>query len=34
MPMEANKIEKYNHGEMSTKVLFIIYADFEFLLEK
>ena len=34
MPMEANKIEKYNHGEMSMKLPFIIYPDFEFLLEK
>ena len=27
MPKEDNKILKYNHGEKSRKVLFIIYAD-------
>ena len=31
---EDNKIIKYNHGEKSMKVPFIIYADLESLLEK
>ena len=34
MPEEGNKILQYNHGEKSMKVLFIIYADLESLLEK
>ena len=34
MPNEDNKILKYNHGEKSMKAPFIIYADFESLLEK
>ena len=34
MPKEYNKIWKYNHGEKSVKIPFIIYADFESLLEK
>ena len=34
MPEEGNKILKYNHGEKSMKVPFIIYADLESLLEK
>ena len=34
MPKEDNKILKYNHGEKSMKVSFIIYADLESLLEK
>ena len=34
MPKEDNKILKYNHGEKSMKVPFIIYADLESLLEK
>ena len=34
MPKEDNKMLKYNHGEKSMKVLFIIYADIEFLLDK
>ena len=34
MTKENNKILKYNHGEKSMKVPFIIYADLEFLLEK
>ena len=34
MPGKDNKILKYNHGEKSMKVLFIIYADLESLLEK
>ena len=33
MPKEDNKILKYNHGETSMKVPFIIYADLELLLE-
>ena len=34
MLKEDNKILKYNHGEKSMKVPFIIYADLESLLEK
>ena len=34
MPKEDKKILKYNHGEKSLKVPFIIYADLESLLEK
>ena len=34
MPEEDNKILKYNQREKSMKVLFIIYADLESLLEK
>ena len=34
MPKECNKIIKYNDGENPMKVLFIIYADLESLLEK
>ena len=34
MPVEDNKILKYNHGEKSMKLPFIIYADLESLLEK
>ena len=34
MPEEHNKILKYNQGEKSMKVPFIIYADLERLLEK
>ena len=34
MPKEDNKISKYNHGETSMKVPFIIYAELECLLEK
>ena len=34
MPKEDNKILKYNYGEKSMKVQFIIYADLESLLEK
>ena len=34
MPKEDNKILKYNHGEKSMKIPFIIYADIESLLEK
>ena len=34
MPDEDNKILKYNHGEKSMRVPFIIYADLDCLLEK
>ena len=34
MPQEDDKILKYNHGEKSMKVPFIIYADLESLLER
>ena len=34
MPEQNNKILKYNQGEKSMKVPFIIYADLECLLEK
>ena len=34
MPKEDNKILKYNHGEKSMKVPFIIYGDVKSLLEK
>ena len=34
MPTKDNNIIKYNHGEKSMKVRFIIYADLECLLEK
>ena len=34
MPNENNKIIKYNQGEKSIKLTFIIYADLERLLEK
>ena len=34
MPEEDNKILKYNHGEKSMNVPFIIYADLKSLLEK
>ena len=34
MPEEDDKILKYNHGEKSLKVPFIIYIDLECLLEK
>ena len=34
MPKEDNKILKYNHGEKSMKVSFIIYAELESLVEK
>ena len=34
MPKENDKILKYNHGEKSVKVRFIIYEDLESLLEK
>ena len=34
MPKEDNKILKYNHGEKSMKVPFIVYSDLESLFEK
>ena len=34
VPEDYNKILKYNQGEKSMKVPFIIYADLECLLEK
>ena len=34
MPEECNKILKYNEGDKSMRVPFIIYADLECLLEK
>ena len=34
MPKEDIKILKYNHGEKSLKVPFIVYADLKSLLEK
>ena len=34
MPKEDNKVLKYNHGEKSMKLHFIIYAGLESLLEK
>ena len=34
MPYEDNAILKYNHGEKSLKISFMIYADLERLLEK
>ena len=34
IPKEDNKILKYNPGEKSMKVPFVIYADLESLLEK
>ena len=34
MPGEDNKILKYNRGEKSMKVPFIVFADLDSLLEK
>ena len=34
MPKDDNKVLKYNHGEKSMKVPFIIYPNLESLLEK
>ena len=34
IPEKDNKILRYNHGEKSMKVLFIIYADLESVYEK
>ena len=32
MPKEDNNVLKYNYGEKSMKVLFIIYADLESII--
>ena len=34
MPTKNNYIIKYNHGEKSMKVPFVIYANLECLLKK
>ena len=34
MPTKDSNIIKYNHGEKSMKLPFVIYADLEYLLEK
>ena len=34
MPTKSNNIIKYNQGEKSIKLLFVIYADLECLLQK
>ena len=34
MPTESDKILKYNYGEKSLRVPFVIYADLECLLLK
>ena len=34
MPFECNKILKYNYGEKSLRVPFVIYGDLECLLLK
>ena len=34
MSTKDNNIIKYNHGEKSMKLLFVIYANLECLLEK
>ena len=34
MPTKDNNISKYNQGEKSIKLPFVVYADLEFLLEK
>ena len=34
MPKEDRNILKYDHGEKYMKILFVIYADMESLLEK
>ena len=34
MPTKNNNIIKYNHGEKSMKLPFVIYADLEYLLKK
>ena len=34
MPTKGNNIIKYNHGEKSMKVPFVMYADLECILEK
>ena len=34
MPTKDNNVIKYNHGEKSIKLPFVVYADLECLLEK
>ena len=34
MPTKDNNVIKYNHGETSIKLPFVVYADLEGLLEK
>ena len=34
MPTKNNNIIKYNYGENSMKLLFVIYTDLECLLKK
>ena len=34
MPTKDNNAIKYNHGEKSLKLAFVVYADLECLLEK
>ena len=34
MPIKGNNTIKYNHGEKSIKLPFVIYVDLECLLEK
>ena len=34
MPTKDNNVIKYNHGEKSIKLTFVVYADLERLLEK
>ena len=34
MPSEDTKILEFNHYQKSDKALFIIYADFECIIEK
>ena len=34
MPTKDNNIIKYNQGEKSLKLAFVVYADLECLLEK
>ena len=34
MPTKFNNVIKYNHGEKSIKLPFVVYADLECLLEK
>ena len=34
MPTKNNNIIKYNYGEKSMKLPFVIYAHLEYLLEK
>ena len=34
MPTKDNNVIKYNHGEKSIKLTFVVYPDLECLLEK